>query len=375
MRGTYCYLPILPARGGAFRAVSWLSPTARSRLIPMFDIPDPVLGQGETLESHLAKRAKGIHDAWGSSRSVYVDAHNFPPGLLMSSGMHPITYVFELLRAHGSSAIPVTGTEEDREADYFAAIRSIAERERRGACLRLASDDLADRRMLGGAIANVLEKLWIDPQEMDIVLDFRFVGAGNIDSLRATAIESLYAIGRVGNFRNVVIAGGSVPDVLGKRDHDKVRHEHRVELELFTSIVTTVGGEIPVAQADYGIVSPHYAPPKRAVNVPSRIRYSTPSTHAFYRAHRSEYRELCRQLIASDNFIDRDFSLGDRRIYLCANGIIGPGNPSIWVSTDTNHHLELASDQVWKILTDAGLTARFALPEPDRRPWLQPELI
>ena len=59
MRGTYCYLPILPARGGAFRAVSWLSPTARSRLIPMFDIPDPVLGKGEIVESHLAKRAKG----------------------------------------------------------------------------------------------------------------------------------------------------------------------------------------------------------------------------------------------------------------------------------------------------------------------------
>ena len=167
----------------------------------------------------------------------------------------------------------MTGTEEDREADYFAAIRSIVERERSGACLRLASVDLAERRMLGGAIANVLEKLGIDPQEMDIVLDFRYVGASDIDSLRATAIESLHAIRRVGDFRNVVVAGGSVPDVLGKRDHGKIRHEHRVELDLFTSIVTTVGGEIPVAQADYGIVSPHYAPPKRVVNVPSQIRY------------------------------------------------------------------------------------------------------
>lgn len=63
MRNTYCYLPILPARGGAFLALKWLSPLAGSRLIPLFDIPDPVLRDGETFDTHFAKRAKGISDA------------------------------------------------------------------------------------------------------------------------------------------------------------------------------------------------------------------------------------------------------------------------------------------------------------------------
>ena len=45
MRGTYCYLPILRARHGAFNAVGSLSPLARSRLTPLFDFPGGVHDQ------------------------------------------------------------------------------------------------------------------------------------------------------------------------------------------------------------------------------------------------------------------------------------------------------------------------------------------
>ena len=131
----------------------------------------------------------------------------------------------------------------------------------------------------------------------------------------------------------------------------------------------------PVVCADYGVLSPLYVPPKGVVNVPSRIRYSTETDHVFRRGGRKEYLDLCKDLIASPDFAGQNFSWGDHRIYLCAKETIKPGNPTLWVASDANHHLELVSGQVWHSLESSGLAGRFSLPEPVRRPWLQPELI
>jgi hypothetical protein len=373
MRGTYCYLPILPARRGAFLAINWLSPLAESRLTPLFDIPDPVL-RNETLEEHYAKRAKGISDAWTTARAVYVDMHNLPPHLRMSSGTHPLTYVFELLSMHGAQAIPVTGTTADRDRAYTNAARVIVRRDKRGICLRLAREDFETLSTLGTAISDTLDHLDLTPAESDVLLDLRYVRAKETDHLRATALQVLQVVSRIGNFRNTIVAGGSIPEVLGKQEQGQIRRESRVELGLWSDLGTSLGDQVP-AYSDYGILSPLYVPPKRAVNVPARIRYSTKTDHAFSRAPRAEYAELCNGLVRSPEFSGESFSLGDLRIYRCAKGMLKPGNPTLWVASDANHHLELVSDQVWRMLDTYGLTKRFALPEPVSRPWLQPELI
>lgn len=132
MRATYCYLSILPARKGSFRAVDTLSPLARSRSIPLFDIPLPVLDKGKTLEGYLAERATGVHRALQGTRPVYIDVHDLPLDLRTASGVQPITYLFDRLRMSGSQAIPVTGTQADRDGSYMAAVRSIVARDRRG---------------------------------------------------------------------------------------------------------------------------------------------------------------------------------------------------------------------------------------------------
>lgn len=375
MRSAYCYLPILRAKEGEFHAVGSLSPAACSRLVPLFDIPIPVLRDGKTFEAYLLERAEGIHKSWRPTRPVYVDVHDLPPDLRTSSGAQPITYLFELLRMHASLAIPVTGTEADRGQDYLAAVGAIVARDRRGACLRLAEDDLSEPQVLGVAIANVLSQLAIEPSALDVVLDFRYVGTRRADTLRAIALEALQAIQDTGSFRNLAIAGSSVPDMLGKRDRGKVRREQRIEFDLWTQLVASLAERTSIALADYAAIGAHYVPPSGQVTVPARIRYVTSRDHVFYRGKRGEYQEICKQLIASGDFMGEDFSAGDLRIGQRAKGITGPGNPSGWVAADTNHHLELVSMQAWQFLEEFNMTGRFALPEPDRRPWLQPELM
>jgi len=370
MRGAYCYIPILPARDGAFKAIEWLSALTCSRLTPLFDIPTPIL-RNETLEQYLGGRAFNIYTSWGSHRPVYVDIHKFPLERRVYSGMHPLAYVFEALRMYGALAVPVLGT--DRDAAYTLAVRQINAKDKRGACLRLDNDDLQEVATLSDSIASIMEQTSVAPDDLDIVLELGYIGNQDSDKLSVVLFNALQEISKNNTFRNIIFAGGSVPatEVLGKKDTGKVRRERRVEIELYTWI-TQAFPELAIAASDYGILSPYYVQPKGPVRPPPRIRYSTSTEHVFRRAQQGngEYRKLCEQLIdpAASDYMGPDFSVGDRRIYLCAKGIIDPGNTTASVAADTNHHLELASLRAWEFLKEVGLLGNFALPAPEKRP-------
>lgn len=371
MRGSYCYLPILPARGGAFRAVGALSPLARSRLTPMFDVRAALLKNGKTIESYLGERARGIHECCEPDRPVYVDVHDLPLDMRTSNGLQPIAFIVDSLRSRSSRVIPVTGTEADRDNDYLSTIRELVSASGDGVCLRLVRDELNEPKLLRSSVLAVLDHIKLSPESIDVVLDFRYVGRDTVESLRATTLEALQAVQSIGSFRNVAVSGSSVPDLLTKRTQGVILKVPRKELELWANLLPTW----PVPFSDYAIVGAHYVPPAKFVTPPARIRYTTLREHILRRAKRGEYREICRQLIESDEYLGAMFSVGDQRFHHSAKEGSKSGNPPLWVAYDTNHHLELVSEQAWNAVKQRGLENRFALPEPNPHPWLQPELI
>jgi hypothetical protein len=375
MRGLYCYLPILRAKAGEFSAVRSLSPTARSRLTPLFDVTVQGIGDTRAFDTYLDQRAAGVIRAWGTTRPVYVDVHDLPPDVRTTSGAAPIACLFDFLRRHAALAIPVTGTTVDRGADYLAEVRAVVLRDRRGACLRLADDDLAEPQLLGDAVTDVLQRLSIGPEALDIVIDLRYVGGRQVGVMRATTLEALYAIRQSGQFRNLVLAGSSVPEMLGRADQGAQRREPRLEWQLWLQVLATLGSEIPLGFGDHGVVYAHFVPPKGPVKAPARIRYTTSREQVFYRAESDDYSSICRDLLASDAFSGETYSVGDHDFHRRARGHISPGSPTGWVAADTNHHLELVSAQAWHQLYESGLLDRFALRSPNLYPWLQPELV
>ena len=208
MRGaSYCYLPILPARGGAFQAVGALSSVARSRLTPLFDVPTPVLNNGKTFDRYLSERAEGIHQCWEPGCSVYIDVHDIDPDLRTSGGRQPIEYLADRLRQHGCTPIPVTGTLADRGTDYVNAISALIAVQRNGVCLRIARDEIEEAELLRQSLGEMLDLLRCDPSEVDVVLDLRYVGRDSVERLRATTLDAIAVVDGVGVFRNVAIAG------------------------------------------------------------------------------------------------------------------------------------------------------------------------
>ncbi len=372
MRASYCYLPILPARWGQFRAVSATSPLARSRMTPLFDVPAPVLKEGKTLEGYLDSRAEGICRGWGADRPVYIDVYNFPLDVRTEGGVQPITYLAEQLHRRGASPIPVTGSVVDRGEDYLQAVRRMLPSLGHGVCLRLDRDEISEPELLRTCINSTLDLLGLDPASTDLVLDFRYVGQDRPDVLRATVLEALSIVSDVGPFRNVAIAGGSVPEQLTKRDPE-VRREKRIEFRVWCEVIAVYGEALAIS--DFGVVSPLYVPPAKVVNPPARVRYTAAEDHLFLRAKRADHGLLCQQVITFPEYNGPEFSVGDQRIALAANGLTGPGTPASWVADDTNHHLEYVTAQVWSEIEVCRVASRFALPVPVHQPWLQQDLL
>ncbi|MGE0558175.1 MAG: beta family protein [Burkholderiales bacterium] len=348
-----------------------LSPTTSSRLTPLLDIPDPVLHGTSDLESHYFKRAKGISEAWSHARPLYVDMYNLPSQLRMASGMHPLRYVFDQLVRLGVRAIPVTGTEADRDSAYWHTAFSLIHELGTGFCLRLSREDLNVRKSLRSEITKVLEVAQCLPEHCDLLIDFRHVISKDLPELKTVSLEVLQIIQAIGEFRNVAIAGGSIPEQMGKKHKRVVHHEKRNELDLWSGLLSAM----PLAYADYGVITPNYVPPKGFVRAPSRIRYTTESEHIFRRAARKDYVALCRELIATSEFKGRLYSFDDHLIYGSAKGAIRLNQPGQWVLADTNHHLTLVSAQIFDVLHSKNLANRFQTPEPVAHPWLQPDLL
>lgn len=252
MRASYCYLPVLPARSGAFRAVAALSPDAVSRITPMFDVPAPALKNGKTIDSYLIERAEGIHGCWGREKPAYVDVHDLDPTLRTTTGVQPIAFLLDQLKQKGSRAIPVTGTAADRGADYLDTIKALLAPYPEGVCVRLDRDELSDPRQLPQSLNALLAAISAEPANTDLLFDYRFVGRETPEAIRASALEALNAISGIGQFRNILLAGTSIPDRLGKYDVGKVRRETRVELEAWSQLLSALGSRIPVALSDCG---------------------------------------------------------------------------------------------------------------------------
>jgi T4 beta protein len=372
MKGAYCYLPILKAREGSFSAIRSLSPAARSRLSPLFDIPKPRVGHAKDDAGYLLKKVNGIVSCWPSERPVYLDAHDFELNFRVNDEL-PVAFVAGRLRSNGFKPIPVTGTVPERGREYVREIGKVAGRIGSGLCIRVEREEIEDSEALQAALFETIDDLGASIAHLDLLLDLGYVGADEPAQLANVVRNALGIAFNTLSFRNVAVAGGSVPDELGKKDNGKVRRESRIEL--FTWSILQESFNAALAFSDFGVISPRYVKPGRPVNVPARIRYTTPTEHIFLRTLRSGHHELCEQLLAMEDFHGDAYSAGDQRMALvAAHGRAGSGTPGLWIAGDLNHHLELVSAQTWIALENSGNANRFLLPDPQPYPWLQPAL-
>lgn len=111
------YFPTLRAKRGEISAIGHLSPEARTRIRPTFDIPKPKAKNKDPkdpIEYHLSDIASELAKNWGTPLSLFVDFSQYGPDEKAADGRHPVEYFLDCTRQLRLLTIPAAGPESIR---------------------------------------------------------------------------------------------------------------------------------------------------------------------------------------------------------------------------------------------------------------------
>lgn len=188
---------------------------------------------------------------------------------------------------------------------------------------------------------------------MDLVLDLRSVGSGDVSMLLAAIPAMVAVVPRLREWRSFVVAGGGFPESLIGMPQLELSEVPRVEWQVWRNIIPRLRRARLPAFGDYAIshVQPSEVDP-RIMRPSASVRYTSEESWLVLKARNlrdygyGQFRDVCRFLIGLPNYSGRDFSWGDGYIDDCAGGAVGTGNLTTWRKVGTSHHLAFVVDQI-----------------------------
>jgi Beta protein len=372
------YFPFIRGRAGEIEAIGRLSPLARARIALVVDLPVKELGALETIDEYVGGFISDIASAWGPSHPIFLDLNRYGPEHLDRLGRPIIEHLFDCARQKKLKAVPVAGTDRGPGSSYNEAVARIANRDQRGAALRLPYEDFSDGATLEQVLESALETLKIAPEQLDVFLDAGSLPAMPLeqaeeDHLHATVLQALLLLGRY-RFRNIVFAGSSVPESLRATADGSPREIIRVELRVWRRLIANNKTPL-VLFGDTGIWSPRQldiggggGPP------PARVRIPILDRQIFYRNEPSRYRDCCREALRIPEIAALPRCWGLDAIRSVERGTAGPEAATTWVARDTNTHIEVTSRLVEQDLRQQRRLEAVSLTPLQAEPWSQEAL-
>lgn len=375
MLNTACYFPFVPNKQGELMAVSHLSPRCRARTRVVYEIDRPAGAQSAELEQHIAEAVNQIVHAWGTRYPLLVDLPGYGPEHRMPDGTTAIDRAYLSLRQMRMVVVPVVGPISARGVEVIHMMRDVVSLNRCGAALRIPFLELSQTDVLQRELQAVMRALALDPGDIDLLLDLEATlhipkSQRSVAHLTAVVHEALAVISAIGNFRNVIVCGSSVPESVGKEYDDVPYRGQRIELEVWRGVCGRV--RTPVCFSDYCITAPRGNDPRGFGSPPPpRVRLSTPHEHVFYRGKPNKYVDLCKRVVSGSDFDPNIMAWGAASLSSCANEHIRVSSPTTWVARDTNLHIETTLAEVERYLSQTGRIADYTFPEVEVSAWLQ----
>ncbi len=209
------YVPCLRWKQGEYQALLKLSANAKKDIMPLIEISEIGFDfenghESKTIDEHLAQFARRIRDKWGWG-NCFVDARNVDANL-MANGDHPLSMIFDDLRAKGILAIPVI--DISRFPSYEEAVNRIMSIDNRGVCIRISINDAAKHDFIS-SLNSLLGKLCLKPGECDLILDLASPNFQPIDGFVKLVGAIIRTLPYLDNWRKFVIIGTAFPRSMG----------------------------------------------------------------------------------------------------------------------------------------------------------------
>ena len=350
------YVPILKGKAGEFEALHQLDPGLKDRITPLIEVAPPpwdydLDAPTKTLTQHFDGLAERLVSAWGADYEIFLDLAALDSADRLDTGVHPVAGLFDDTRAQGLQAIPTTGP--DRDADYQTAVRDVATADGRGAAVRLRTEDIGDLTTLAAALDDLAHALDLEPGQLDLILDFGEITAGQAGTAELAARALLPTLPRLNEWRTLTLAAGAMPQTLTSIPTSTTGRLQRLDWILWRNLIS--GGQLPrqPAYGDYGIAHVAFLDfDPRFMQITAAIRYTTGDDWLIVRgatikkAGGQQWFALAAQLTGRPEFAGSSHCQGDDFIDQCGGGTSGPGNLTTWRTVGTVHHLTVVDGQI-----------------------------
>lgn len=344
------YVPCIRWKQGEYQALHNLSNQTKKSITPLIEVPEigfdfETRRPAKSIDEHLAPFAERVRKKWGT-RSCFVDTRLIEPAKRMAHRQHPLTFIFDALRAEKCRAIPLTGLDRDDELQN--AVREVIKKDKLGMCVRLDIEEAA-KPNLTTLIGSLLKKVSLKMTECDLVVD---LGAPNFEPLSGFTNLIVNQIVRnipsLSRWRTFTLCGTSFVSTMAELKLGQ-NTLPRFEWQLFTRVAKSLGAagfRLPTF-GDYAISHPDVLSlDMRLVKPSATIRYTADESWFIVKGPNvrdngyTQYRAHCLTVINSPYYLGPTFSYGDQYIEDCASGSAGTGNLTTWRTVGTNHHLE-----------------------------------
>jgi hypothetical protein len=354
------YMPALKWKQGEHFAVKPLTPTQKSQVQPIAEIPDRPYHWGD--EKYTKSWDKHIEDIvgttvknWGTTHELAIDQIIDDSDSLSSNPGTPWEFLFAELWAAGVKAVPVLSTHAS--ASEQAALINVAKAHKRTRwLLRFRADPHGVVPAAAHAhtwFTNAMVALGVKHGQVDAVLDLGHV-AGDPKALVASAAQVLQTIAALGAWRQVVLLSGGFPvNLAGVQKGTK--QIFRTDWDLYKRVTARAElKDVELGYGDYGVTNADtFDDDPRKMVMSANLRYTHWKDWHVLKGKSvrdygfGQYKDLCQILVLLPIYMQPTFSQGDANYDKVANDPkVGPGNATQWRRDATNHHIHVVLHQL-----------------------------
>jgi len=359
------YVPILKAKTGELAALGDLSEDAKSRIVPLFEIPrvkwdffndEP----GETTEELIKRVIPYIEKHWGE-KAFFLDLYGDAVLSPMEENVDVAGILSEALKDKKLGYTPVISF--DYSLSYNKGVVEKLADDKKGVALRVSfnPDVLLDQTDYD----SLLKELNINPEQVDVILDLGSVYGDKEEAVYLASRLVLAETPYLNRWRNVILAASSFPKTVGgvveKNGTKQIERSEWlgwVKLAKLKKIT-----RLPIF-ADYSISHPEVFDDidPRHMKIAASIRYTAGNEWLIIKGEKLtgkgskgfvQFRELSQKVLDSGHYHGEDTSWGDKYIFGCAEGSQSTGNLTTWRRVGNNQHLEHVIQQLAKTFESA----------------------
>ena len=348
------YVPILRWREAERKALMHLHASVRDRITPLIEIHHKGLPSSTSADSGIVHKtlddiATEIRDCW-CYNPVFVDMNLFMQRVIATAKNHPLEILAQKSRRqfYRLKIIPVTGLHRDKR--YQGAVKKLCHSDRRGICLRLLRQDIADTK-LQEQLDALLHRFNLTPEEVDLIVDYQIVDNPSLPNLA----HICKCVPYLDRWRTFSFASGTLPMYLSDLEKNRQHEIRRTDWIEWRDQVMFQELERKPTFSDYTIQHPIYSDTPIPPFFSASIRYTAEEYWVIMRGENvfqdggpgfKQYPANALLLAERPEFKGGNFSDGDQYIETMGAQTQRTGNAKTWLQAGFNHHISLVTYQL-----------------------------